>query len=77
VSSHVVFAVELLGANCARIRLPVQMGCDVMPMKVGGVSVGVVAHFAPVGVALLDTVTPDADGGGVTVPHAASSSSPT
>ena len=65
VGSHVVLAVELLVTHATRVGLAVQVGGHVMPVEVGGVSIGIVANFAPVSVALLDTEAPDADGIGV------------
>ena len=65
-SCHVIFSVEFLGADSARIRFSVQMCCDIVPVEVGGVRVRVVTHLASVSVPLLETVTANADGvGGV------------
>ncbi len=59
---HVVFPVEFLVANRARIWFPVQMGSDIMPVEVGRVGVWIVADFAAVSISLLGAIRPDADG---------------
>ncbi len=61
VRRHVVLPVELLRADGARVGLAVQVGGDVVAVEVGRVGVGVVAHLAAVGVALLHAEAPDAD----------------
>ena len=61
-SHHVVLPVELLVADGAPVGLPVEVSGHVVPVKVGRVSVGVVANLAPVAVPLLEAVAPDADG---------------
>ena len=59
---HVVLPVELLGADAAGVALPVEVRGHVMPVEVGRVGIGVVAHLAAVRVALLDAEAPDGDG---------------
>ena len=61
VGGHVVFSVELLGADRARVRLSVQVRGHVVPVEVGGMRVRIVAHLAPVGVALLKAVAANAN----------------
>ena len=61
---HVVLAVELLLADGAGVGLALKVGGHVVPVEVGRVGVGVVAHLAPVRVAVLDAEAADADGRG-------------
>ena len=50
VSGHVVFSIEFLVANLAGIGVPLQMGRDIVSVKVAWVGIGVVAHFAAISV---------------------------
>ena len=68
VRRHVVLAVELFVANFAGVGIALEVGGHVVPVKVAGVCVGVVADFAAVGVLwrpLVSAETPNANRGGV------------
>ena len=61
---HVVLSVKFLMTHGARIGLTLEVGCHVVPVEVGGVGVGVVAHLAAVVVPVLDAEAAYTDGGG-------------
>lgn len=68
VGRHVVLTVELFVAHFAGVGIALEVGGHVVPVKVTGVCVGVVADLASVGVLwrpLIRTETPDTDRGGV------------
>ena len=68
VGRHVVLTVELFVANFAGVGIALEVGGHIVPVKVAGVCVGVVADLASVGVLwrpLICAETPDTDRGGV------------
>ena len=60
-SRHVVFPVELLVADGARVGLALQVSGDIVPMEVARMGVRVVAHLAAVRVPVLDAEAAYAD----------------
>lgn len=64
VSRHVVLAVELFVANFAGVGIALEVGGHIVPVKVAGVGVGIVADLAAVRVlwrTLVSAETPDTD----------------
>ena len=61
-SRHVVFPVELLMADGARVGLALQVGGHIVPVEVARMGVRVVAHLATVRVPVLDAEAADGDG---------------
>ena len=68
VGRHVVLAVELFVANFAGVGIALEVGGHIVPMKVAGVGVGIVADLAAIRVlwrTLIGAETPNTDRGRV------------
>ena len=59
---HVVFAVEFLVANGARIRFSVQVSGNVMSMEIGRMSVRIVADLTTIRIPFLQAIRTDTNG---------------
>ena len=60
---HIVFAVEFLVTHGTWVGFSVQVSGHVMSMEIGGVGIGVVTDFTPIGVPFLQAIRPNRNGG--------------
>ena len=59
---HIVFAVEFLVTNGARVRFSVQVSGNVMSMEIGRMSVRIVADLTTIRIPFLQAIRTDTNG---------------